>query len=185
MKVVDSFFDAVMVFELEKFFDHRGYFFEAYNKSKLRECGIESDFVQDNFSFSVKNTIRGLHLQLPPFEQAKLCQVLFGDVRDVFVDLRKNSATWGEYAEIRLSEEKNQLLYIPEGFAHGFEVISNSALFHYKCNRRYNPDSEVTLSLFDSALSINWVSANPIISEKDRNGLELDKVKNLIYKAEK
>jgi len=180
MRLIDTHFGCVKVFEVDIFKDNRGYFFESFKASNFAKFGITTNFVQDNISHSVKNTIRGLHLQLPPFGQAKLCQVLSGVVKDVFVDLRKDSPTWGEYAEVELSETNRRMLYLPEGFAHGFEVLSERALFHYKCSREYTPESERILSVFDNNLKIKWRSANPIISSKDGKGLSLDGVKEII-----
>jgi dTDP-4-dehydrorhamnose 3,5-epimerase len=151
------------------FEDERGYFFEAYSKSKLSDLGIDIDFVQDNQSFSKKGTLRGLHYQNPPFAQTKLVRVLQGEIMDIAVDLRKDSSTYGQsYAVLLTSENKKQLL-VPQGFAHGFSVISETAVVLYKCDQYYNKQSEGGIRFDDPALSIDWGMdlKQAIVSDKD------------------
>lgn len=150
------------------FKDERGYFFESYNNEIFKKLNIDTIFNQDNQSFSKKGVVRGLHLQKSPFEQAKLVRVLIGKVLDVAVDIRKESKTYGKYLMIELSSEKNNMLYIPEGFAHGYAVLEDS-LFSYKCSNNYHKDSESGINPFDKTINIDWNIENPIISEKDLN----------------
>jgi dTDP-4-dehydrorhamnose 3,5-epimerase len=151
------------------FEDERGYFFEAYNKNKLSELGININFVQDNQSFSKKGTLRGLHYQNPPFAQTKLVRVLQGEIIDVAVDLRKESPTFGKSFGILLSEENKKQLFVPQGFAHGFSVISETAVVMYKCDQYYNKASEGGIRYDDPALNIDWGIdlKDAIVSEKD------------------
>ena len=151
------------------FKDERGYFMESYNKTKLVELGINIDFVQDNQSFSKKGTLRGLHYQNPPFAQTKLVRVLEGQIIDVAVDLRKDSSTYGQsYAVLLTSENKKQLL-VPQGFAHGFSVVSETAVVMYKCDQFYDKASEGGIRFDDSKLNIDWglYLKEAIVSEKD------------------
>ena len=151
------------------FEDERGYFYEAYNKSKLGDLGIQVDFVQDNQSFSKKGTLRGLHYQNPPYAQTKLVRVLEGEIMDVVVDLRKNSPTYGDYFGIVLSAENKKQLLVPQGFAHGFSVLSETAVVLYKCDQYYNKQSEGGIRYDDATLNIDWGMdlAAAIVSEKD------------------
>ncbi len=151
--------------------DERGYFFESYQKEKFRELGIDVDFIQDNESMSMKGVLRGLHLQVPPFAQGKLVRVVRGSVLDVAVDLRKNSETYGKWESVVLSEENKLMLYIPEGFAHGFLVLEDSTVFQYKCTNYYNRESERGIIWNDPDLNIDWGIDNPVVSEKDLEGL--------------
>lgn len=151
------------------FEDSRGYFFEAYNQNQLAELGITIDFVQDNQSFSKRGTLRGLHYQNPPFAQTKLVRVLQGEIIDVAVDIRKDSATYGQHYAIRLSAENKKQLLIPHGFAHGFSVISETAVVLYKCDQFYNKASEGGIRFDDPALGIDWGIdlKDAIVSDKD------------------
>jgi dTDP-4-dehydrorhamnose 3,5-epimerase len=152
------------------FEDERGYFMESYNQQKIAELGITIDFVQDNQSFSKLGTIRGLHYQNPPFAQTKLVRVLQGEIMDVVVDLRKDSLTYGQHFAIKLSAENKKQLLIPQGFAHGFSVISETATVLYKCDQFYNKASEGGIRFDDPALNIDWgidLKA-AIVSEKDQ-----------------
>nr|WP_315198973.1 dTDP-4-dehydrorhamnose 3,5-epimerase [uncultured Flavobacterium sp.] len=151
------------------FEDSRGYFFEAYNKAKFNENGIAYEFIQDNQSFSKRGVIRGLHLQINPFAQAKLVRVLQGEILDVAVDLRKNSPTYGHHVSVILSEENKKQLMVPHGFAHGFSVLSETASVMYKVDQLYNKESERGIRYDDPTLAIDW-KVNPnevIVSEKD------------------
>jgi dTDP-4-dehydrorhamnose 3,5-epimerase len=152
------------------FEDDRGYFMESYNQQKLEEAGIHIPFLQDNQSFSKRGTLRGLHYQNPPFAQTKLVRVLQGEIMDVVVDLRKDSPTYGQHFAIKLSAENKKQLLIPQGFAHGFSVISETATVLYKCDQFYNKASEGGIRFDDPALNIDWgidLKA-AIVSEKDQ-----------------
>ena len=138
------------------FEDERGYFMESFNQQKLQEAGIHIPFVQDNQSFSKRGTLRGLHYQNPPYAQTKLVRVLQGEIMDVAVDVRKNSPTYGQHFAIRLSDENKKQLLIPQGFAHGFSVISETAVVLYKCDQFYNKASEGGIRFDDPTLNIDW-----------------------------
>ncbi|MFV5702392.1 dTDP-4-dehydrorhamnose 3,5-epimerase [Flavobacterium sp. XS2P12] len=151
------------------FEDSRGYFFEAYNQAKFLENGIEYQFIQDNQSFSKRGVIRGLHLQINPFAQAKLVRVLEGEILDVAVDLRKNSATYGQHFSVVLSADNKKQLMVPHGFAHGFSVLSETASVLYKVDQLYHKESERGVRYDDPTLAIDW-QLDPkeiIVSEKD------------------
>ncbi|MGV8947042.1 MAG: dTDP-4-dehydrorhamnose 3,5-epimerase [Lutibacter sp.] len=151
------------------FNDERGYFFEAYNKAKFHENGIKYQFIQDNQSFSKRGLIRGLHLQINPFAQAKLIRVLEGEILDVAVDLRKNSPTYGQHVSVVLSAENKKQLMVPHGFAHGFSVLSETASVLYKVDQVYHKESERGIRYDDPMLAIDWQLHNDeiIVSEKD------------------
>ncbi len=134
--------DGIRVIQPDVFGDTRGYFFESYSNKKYIEIGVDANFVQDNISKSVKGTLRGLHLQIGEKAQGKLCQVISGRVLDVAVDVRPDSATFGKYFSIELSGENHTQVWIPAGFAHGFSVLSEEAIFSYKCTNYYDKDSE-------------------------------------------
>jgi dTDP-4-dehydrorhamnose 3,5-epimerase len=160
--------DLVLIFPTV-FEDERGYFFEAYSKSKLSDLGIDINFLQDNQSFSKKGTLRGLHYQNPPFAQTKLVRVLQGEIIDVAVDLRKDSQTFGKYFSTLLSAENKKQLLVPQGFAHGFSVLSETAVVLYKCDQYYDKQSEGGIRFDDSSLNIDWGMNidEAIVSEKD------------------
>jgi dTDP-4-dehydrorhamnose 3,5-epimerase len=151
------------------FEDERGYFMESYNKTKLTDLGINIEFVQDNQSFSKKGTLRGLHYQNPPFAQTKLVRVLEGEIIDVAVDLRKDSSTYGQSVAVLLTSENKKQLLVPQGFAHGFSVVSETAVVMYKCDQFYNKASEGGIRFDDSKLNIDWGMdlKEAIVSEKD------------------
>jgi len=169
MKLENTFINDLVVLIPLVFEDERGYFFEAYNKSKLEQLGIQTDFVQDNQSFSKKGTLRGLHYQNPPFPQTKLVRVLEGEIMDVAVDLRKDSSTFGKHFGIILSSDNKKQLLVPRGFAHGFSVLSETAVVQYKCDQYYNKESEGGIRYDDPTLNIDWGMdlASAIVSEKD------------------
>lgn len=148
------------------FNDERGYFFESYQYKAFKENGIPEVFVQDNQSFSTKGVLRGLHLQLAPHAQGKLVRVISGVVLDVAVDVRPNSPTFGHHETFLLSAEKQNMAYIPPGFAHGFVTIED-AIFSYKCTNLYNKASESGIIWNDPTLNIDWGVENPNVSEKD------------------
>jgi len=159
--------EGVLLITPEVFKDNRGYFLESFNEIKYEKIGIKNNFVQDNISSSVKGTLRGLHYQVGEFAQGKLCEVIYGKVLDVAVDIRKGSPTFGKYTSAILSDENKCQLWIPVGFAHGFSVISDVAVFHYKCTKLYSREHERSIFYADPDLSINWENSNPLLSEKD------------------
>lgn len=157
MKVISTEISDLFILEPEIFGDNRGYFFESYNKMKLDSLiGKTYTFVQDNESKSSYGVIRGLHYQLAPFSQAKLVRVLQGKVYDVAVDLRKNSPTFGNWIGVELSDENKRQFLIPKGFAHGFSVLSETAVFAYKCDEYYHPETEAGIAFNDPSLNIDW-----------------------------
>lgn len=160
---------GLIIVEPTIFADSRGYFFEAYNQDVFQKNGITCNFVQDNQSKSSYGVIRGLHYQLNPHAQAKLVRVLEGVIYDVAVDIRKGSPTFGKYFGLELSAENKKQLFIPAGFAHGFSVLSETAVVMYKCDALYNKQSEGGIRFDDAALGIDWKvgSAQAIVSEKD------------------
>lgn len=170
MKIIETSIKGLVVIEPAVFADQRGYFFESYNEKQFAELGLNYKFVQDNESKSTFGVVRGLHYQLEPYAQAKLVRVLQGCVYDVAVDLRKGSPTFGKWFGQELSCDNKLQLLIPRGFAHGFSVISETAIFIYKCDRLYNKEAERGINLFDKDLSIDWkINANQcIISDKDK-----------------
>jgi dTDP-4-dehydrorhamnose 3,5-epimerase len=167
MNVLTTPLKGVLIIEPKVFGDNRGFFTETYHRKRYQRFGIDSSFVQDNLSFSVKHTLRGLHFQIR-HPQAKLVQVLCGEVFDVVVDLRRGSSTFGRWEGVHLSEENKRQLFVPEGFAHGFCVLSDTALFSYKCSNFYVPEDEGGVLWSDPAIGIAWPVSTPIISEKDR-----------------
>lgn len=166
----------LFIIEPAFFADDRGFFFESYSERNYFDIGLKMKFVQDNFSKSARNTIRGLHYQVGEFAQGKLCQVLFGTVLDVAVDIRFGSPTFGKVFSIELSDENRKQLWIPPGFAHGFSVLSDTALFHYKCTNYYSKKDERCIIYDDSELKINWMIKNPIISIKDKLGSDFKNI---------
>ncbi len=166
MKVSPTAIPDVLLIEPAVFGDSRGFFLETYHGTRYRENGIPSDFVQDNLSFSQKNVLRGLHYQWP-HPQAKLVQVLEGEVLDVAVDIRRGSPTFGESVHRVLSSDNKHQLFIPKGFAHGFFVMSETALFMYKCSGYYNQSAEKGILYSDPDLAIDWPDGTPTLSAKD------------------
>ncbi len=167
MKFTNSPLSGVIVISPNVLRDDRGYFFEAYSKKRYVDICGDADFVQDNVSESKKNTVRGLHYQIGDFAQGKLCKVLSGKVIDVAVDIRFGSPTFGQHFAIELSEENSAQLWIPPGFAHGFSVLSESAVFHYKCTNYYSKEHERAIRFNDPTLKINWQVEEPLVSAKD------------------
>jgi dTDP-4-dehydrorhamnose 3,5-epimerase len=157
----------VLVIEPDVFPDNRGYFTEVYHSARYRDAGICSNFVQDNLSYSIKGVIRGLHYQLRR-PQAKLVSVLKGEVLDVVVDVRKGSPTFGRCASVRLSAQNRKQLFVPEGFAHGFSVLSDEACFLYKNGDFYTTGDEYGVSWCDPELGIDWGVKEPVMSDRDR-----------------
>ena len=178
MKLLKTKIKDLYLIEPNVFGDERGYFFESFNQDTFSKLiGKEVNFVQDNQSMSGKDIVRGLHFQNPPFAQGKLVRVIKGEVIDVAVDIRKDSPTYGEHVSVRLSEENKLMLWIPEGFAHGFSSLKDDTIFSYKCTNYYNKESEGSIAWDDSDLDIKWEVNNPIISEKDQHGSDFSTFK--------
>ena len=159
-----------MVIKPQVFVDARGYFVETYNEKRYREAGIDAQFVQDNQSCSSYGVVRGLHFQRPPYTQAKLVCCTVGRVLDIAMDLRKNSPTFGQWHSVELSAENHLQFFIPKGFAHGFSVLSETAVFAYKCDELYHPEADGGILLSDPDLAIDWQVPEElrILSEKDK-----------------
>lgn len=169
MKVIKTSIGGVLILEPRVFKDERGYFFESYSQREFDEKVAPIDFVQDNESCSTKGVMRGLHFQRPPFTQSKLVRCVKGSVLDVAVDLRKGSPTYGKHVAVELTEDNHLQFFIPKGFAHGFAVLSDVAVFQYKCDEFYHPEADGGISILDDSLGIDW-RINPseaILSEKD------------------
>jgi dTDP-4-dehydrorhamnose 3,5-epimerase len=160
--------DLVLI-EPKVFTDSRGFFLEIFKKLDFKKFGLDNEFVQDNYSFSIKNVIRALHYQLPPNAQGKLVSVLKGKVWDVAVDIRKNSPYFLKWLGLELSDENHRIFYIPPGFAHGFAVLSEEAHLIYKCTAEYSPGLERGIRWDDPEIDIQWPVAEPLISDRDRN----------------
>jgi len=172
MNIITTSIEGVLIIEPTVFNDNRGFFMETYQNERYQKYGISRVFVQDNLSFSVHGTLRGLHYQIKR-SQAKLVQVITGEIFDVAVDIRYGSSTFGKWTGAYLSDHNKRQLYIPEGFAHGFCVISKTAHFLYKCSDFYAPEDECGIHWADSDIGIDWPVKNPIISEKDRQNPKL------------
>lgn len=176
MKVIDTCIPDVKIIEPDVFGDERGFFMETWNQESFDKHVKKVQFVQDNHSKSSKGTLRGLHIQSSN-TQGKLVRVVSGEVFDVAVDLRMNSATHGEWVGVYLSDKNKKQLWIPEGFAHGFYVTSEKAEFVYKCTNFYEPNSEVSIAWNDETLNIDWpLSSAPILSKKDSEGINYEDV---------
>ena len=176
MKINKTFIEDLLIIQPQLFKDDRGFFYESYNKNNL---DINIVFVQDNESKSYKGVIRGLHFQAPPFEQTKLVRCVSGNILDVAVDLRTNSKTYGKSFSIELSSENNRQLFVPKGFAHGFQVLSEIAIVSYKVDNYYNPDSDSGLIWNDKDLSIDWnLDLKPILSKKDLKLISFKELKS-------
>ena len=169
MKVIKTKLEGVVIIEPQVFFDGRGYFFESFSQQRFNEQVAPITFVQDNESKSSYGVLRGLHFQKPPFAQSKLVRVVKGKVLDVAVDLRKGSPTFGQYESVVLSEENKRQFFIPQGFAHGFAVLSEEAIFQYKCDKYYAPHSEGSVRWNDPTIAIDWLlpEKDIILSTKD------------------
>ncbi len=174
MKITKTKFEEVVIIEPKIWFDDRGYFFESYNHGKLEIEGVNYHFVQDNEAKSTKGVLRGLHYQLPPYAQTKLVRVISGEVLDVIVDIRPGSATFGQHLSVILNDKNFKQMLVPRGFAHGYVVLSDEAVFAYKCDNLYNNESEGSILFNDPKLGIDW-----ILSEKDLIISEKDKVASL------
>ncbi|MCF5861188.1 dTDP-4-dehydrorhamnose 3,5-epimerase [Aeromonas veronii] len=169
MNVIKTAIPDVLIFEPKVFGDERGFFFESFNHKLFEEAvGYPVTFVQDNHSKSSKGVLRGLHYQLPPHAQGKLVRCVAGEVFDVAVDIRKSSPTFGQWVGVHLSAENKRQLWIPEGFAHGFVTLSESAEFLYKTTDYYHPESEGAISWNDPDISIEWPVEGVLLSDKDK-----------------
>jgi dTDP-4-dehydrorhamnose 3,5-epimerase len=166
LKITETALPGVLVLEPRVFADDRGFFFETYRNDRYAEAGIDAEFVQDNYSRSIRGTLRGLHFQEPK-PQGKLVQAVRGEIYDVIVDVRRGSPTFGKWIVVELSGETPKQIWIPPGFAHGFCVTSESADFHYKCTAYYAPEAERTIRWDDPALGIRWPVDKPLLSKKD------------------
>lgn len=169
MDVLTTDIEGVYIIKPRVFGDARGYFFESYSKREFEEKVGKVDFVQDNESMSKKGVMRGLHFQRPPFSQSKLVRCVKGSVLDVAVDIRKGSPTYGKHVAVELTEDNHLQFFIPKGFAHGFVVLSDVAVFQYKCDNFYHPEADGGISILDDSLGIDWKisTQNAILSEKD------------------
>jgi dTDP-4-dehydrorhamnose 3,5-epimerase len=167
MNIIQTDIDGVLIFEPKAFGDPRGFFMETWSRDRYRDAGLDADFVQDNVSSSTKGVLRGLHYQYPQ-PQGKLVQVLRGEVLDVAVDIRVGSPTFGRAVTCVLSEDNHKQFYVPQGFAHGFCVLSEMALFSYKCTDYYNSKTEGGVLWNDPDLAIDWPIDKPALSDKDR-----------------
>jgi len=178
MKINKTFIEDLLIIEPQLFKDDRGFFYESYNKNSI-DKNINIVFVQDNESKSKKGVVRGLHFQKPPFEQTKLVRCVCGNVLDVAVDLRTNSKTYGKSFSIELSSENNKQLFIPKGFAHGFQVLSETAIVNYKVDNFYNSKSDTGIIWNDKDLSIDWnLEIEPILSVKDLKLISFKELKS-------
>jgi len=175
MKVIETLLSEVKIIEPQSFNDSRGSFHESFNQQRFDQL-VQKDvrFVQDNHSVSTKGVIRGLHYQISPFAQGKLVRVVSGAVFDVVVDIRLDSKSFGKWVGVELSGDNNRQLWVPEGYAHGFQVISDSAVFLYKTTNFYSPEHERCIRWDDPTLSIDWpIKDKPLVSDKDAEGLPL------------
>lgn len=171
MEFIKLAIEGPMLIKPKVFGDNRGYFFESFNEVMFQDAGILEHFKQDNQSLSNKDIVRGLHYQAPPFAQGKLVRVIKGSVLDVIVDIRSGSRTYGQHYIVELNEENFLMLWIPEGFAHGFRTLADNTIFSYKCTQTYAPNAEGGLMWNDPELGIDWGISNPVLSEKDKNYL--------------
>lgn len=169
MEIIKTKLDGVVIIEPKIFRDSRGYFFESFSQREFEEKVCKINFVQDNESMSSYGVMRGLHFQRPPFTQAKLVRCVKGAVLDVAVDIRKDSPTYGQHVAVELSEDNHYQMFIPHGFAHGFSVLSETAVFQYKCDQFYHPESDAGISILDKSLGIDWriPTDKAVLSDKD------------------
>lgn len=169
MEIIKTAIEGVVIIEPRLFKDDRGYFFESFSQREFNEKVAQVEFVQDNESMSCYGVMRGLHFQRPPFAQSKLVRCVKGAVLDVAVDIRKGSPTYGQHVAVELTEDNHRQFFIPQGFAHGFAVLSQTAIFQYKCDNFYAPQADGGISILDESLGIDWriPTAKAILSEKD------------------
>lgn len=169
MEVIKTNIDGVVIIEPKVWGDARGYFFESFSQREFEEKVCKINFVQDNESMSSYGVMRGLHFQRPPFTQSKLVRCVKGAVLDVAVDIRKGSPTYGQHVAVELTEDNHRQFFVPRGFAHGFAVLSETAVFQYKCDNFYAPQADGGISIKDDSLGIDWriPTDNALLSEKD------------------
>ncbi|MCM1449282.1 MAG: dTDP-4-dehydrorhamnose 3,5-epimerase [Clostridiales bacterium] len=169
MEVIKTDIEGVVILEPKVFKDSRGYFFESYSKREFDEKVRPVDFVQDNESMSTRGVMRGLHFQRPPYTQSKLVRCVKGRVLDVAVDIRKGSPTYGRHVAVELTEDNHRQFFVPRGFAHGFAVLSDTAVFQYKCDEFYHPEADGGISIADTSLGIDWHidPSEALLSDKD------------------
>lgn len=169
MNIIETTIKGVYIIEPRVFADARGYFFESFSEREFQEAVGPVHFVQDNESMSSYGVMRGLHFQRPPYTQAKLVRCVKGRVLDVAVDIRKGSPTYGQHVAVELSEDNHRQFFVPHGFAHGFSVLSETAIFQYKCDNYYAPQADGGISILDESLGIDWQipTENALLSEKD------------------
>lgn len=186
MQIIKTPIEGLLIIEPQVFGDQRGWFSEVYNEERYRAAGIDARFVQDNQSCSSYGVVRGLHFQRPPYTQAKLVSCLVGRVLDVAVDIRHGSPTFGQHVAVELSAENHRQFYIPRGFAHGFSVLSDTAVFTYKCDNLYHPEVDGGIDLRDEALGIDWqIPAEQMnLSEKDKHHPRLCELEKLFVLGE-
>ena len=181
MQFIPTKIPDVILVEVTKFGDHRGFFMETYHAEKFSAGGISATFIQDNHASSQKNILRGLHYQLK-FPQGKLIRCIQGEILDIAVDIRKSSRTFGQWVGEILSSENARQLYVPPGFAHGYVVRSDNAEVEYKCTELYHPEDDYGILWNDPAIGIDWGIENPILSEKDKQQPLLKDVKDILFK---
>ncbi|MBL7900596.1 MAG: dTDP-4-dehydrorhamnose 3,5-epimerase [Bacteroidia bacterium] len=179
MEIIESELKGLFVIKPRVFEDARGYFFESYNKESFAKNGLNLDFVQDNQSLSQKGVLRGLHFQNPPHAQGKLVRVITGAVFDVAVDIRKSSKTYGKWFGLKLSEQNKWMMYIPEGFAHGFLTLENNTVFSYKCTGLYHKEAEDCLLWNDPDIGIQWGTEDVLLSDKDKTGKRISSFRSM------
>ena len=180
MEVVKTNIEGVVIIEPRVFEDPRGYFFESFSQKEFEEKVCKTTFIQDNESKSSYGVLRGLHFQKPPYAQSKLVRVIKGNVLDIAVDIRKGSPTFGKYVAVELSGENKRQFFVPRGFAHGFVVLSEEAIFQYKCDNYYAPKNEGAVAWDDAEINIDWKIPfdKILLSEKDMDGLMLSEIEN-------
>ncbi len=181
MNKIETGIDGLVLVQPSVFSDARGFFLESFQLERYKSLGITGEFVQDNISKSTKGILRGLHFQIGNMAQGKLCQVISGEVLDVAVDLRVGSPTYGKYFSVLLSGENHKQLFLPAGFAHGFSVQSDEAIFHYKCTQYYSKEHERTILYSDPTLNVDWQIDSPLVSERDAQGLEFKTLEKYFY----
>ena len=185
MNVEKTFIDGLLVITPDIHKDQRGFFFESYSFAKYYDKGLKVVFVQDNISKSLYGTVRGLHYQNGEYAQGKLCSVIVGKVLDVALDIRFGSPTFGKYFAVELDSGKKKQMWIPPGFAHGFSVLSDEAIFNYKCTSPYNKEHECSILFNDPDLNIDWKVKDPIVSNKDLEAVKFKDIeKHFIYEIE-
>lgn len=181
MEIEKTKIEGVLIMTPTVYVDERGYFFESFNQKQCADLGV-TEFVQDNESQSAAGVLRGLHYQLPPYEQGKLVRVVSGSILDVAVDIRPDSPTLGEYVAVKLDDEQKQQLWIPPGLAHGFLSLADDTIINYKCTNYYDQSSELGIKWNDATLGIDWGVAQPILSEKDEQQSSFEEVMTIIKK---